>query len=212
MSIETLQSLLDAGRTAWIPRDGESWTEFVQRKAPPRPGLFSPIERSNYAKALATALERGEKRAVRRAIFLPMWIANNEDEEPRDDEWRRRLFVWSDGEQLAEVDCPDDFASWARADVVHGRGAFVSLARHYAPGVGVDRFGSFAVVSGHVRTVIEKLDAIESAPPVAKPMRMVPAFSTMLEPAIDLKSAPSDITGAAEEIVRAGTNVVGDDE
>lgn len=211
MSLETLQSLLDAGRTAWIPRDGESWTEFVQRKAPPRPGLLNLIERSNYAKALATALERGEKRAVRRAIFLPMWIANNEDEEPRDDEWRRRLFVWSDGEQLAEVDCPDDLASWARADVVHGRGSFVSLARHYAPGVSVDRFGSFAVVSGHVRTVIEKLDAIESVPPVAKPTRMVPAFSTMLEPAIDLKGAPS-VTSAAEQIVRAGTNIVGEDE
>lgn len=209
---KTLQTLLDAGRGGWIPRDDEAWADFVRRKAPPRPGVFHPIDRARYDEAVTTALSRGQKSEPRRTTFLPMWLASNDDEEARDDEWQRRLFAWSDGEALAEVACPDDFDAWARADVVHHTGAYVTLARHYAPSVGVDRFGPYAVVNGRGRIVIETVDAFASAPAIAKPTKSVPAFSTMIEPAIDLKDAPEGVATAAEQLVQAMTNLVGDDE
>lgn len=209
---KTLQTLLDAERKGWIPRDGEAWADFVRRKAPSRPGIFHPIDRARYDEALATALERGAKSEPRRTVFLPIWIASNEDEEARDDEWQRRLFAWSDGAALADVACPDDLDAWASAEVLHHTGAYVTLGRHYAPMVGVDRFGPFAVVRGRGRIVIEAVHAFASAPPIAKPTKSVPAFSTMVEPAIDLKDAPSEIASAAGELVRAMTNLVGDDE
>lgn len=192
-----LQAILDRERSAWIPRDGEAWDDFVRRKAPPPPPFWKLGDGGKYKAALAEALGKGEHRATRRALLFPLWIASNEDEGPCDDEWRRHLVLWSDGEALLDVELSAEPAFWARVQLTVTSGAFVVMSRSYAPGAPVHRFGPYAVTSWLVRAFIEVVEACEIGPGSHDPKRMVPAFSVLAEPAIDTLQLPRDVADAA---------------
>lgn len=191
-----LQAILDRGRSAWMPRVGEAWDDFVRRKAPPSPPLWQLGDRGKYKTALAEALREGELRAARGALLFPLWIGNNEDEEPRDDEWRRHLVLWSDGEALLDVELGEGPTFWARAQLTVTSGAFVAMGRAYEPDVPAHRFGPYAVTRGLVRAFVEVVEACELAPAIPAPARMVPAFSALVEPALDCVQLPRDVADA----------------
>jgi hypothetical protein len=196
---DELQAILDRGRSAWMPRDGETWDDFVRRKAPPLPPLWQLGDRGKYKAALSEALREGEHRAARGALLFPLWVANNEDEEPRSDEWRRHLVLWSDGEALLDVELDDGPTFWARARITVTSGAFVALGRAYAPDVPVHRFGPYAVTRGLVRAFLEVVEACDLAPVVRAPTRAVPAFSALVEPAIDTLHLPREVAVAVAD-------------
>lgn len=179
-----------------MPREPETWDDFVRRRAPPPPPLWQLGDRGKYKAALSEALRKGEHRAACGALLFPLWIANNEDEEPRNDEWRRHLVLWSDGEALLEVEFDDGPTFWARTQLTVTSGAFVAMSRFYAPCVPVHRFGPYAVTSGLVRAFVEVVEACELAPVSQAPTRMVPAFSALVEPAIDTLQLPRDVADA----------------
>ncbi|MEO8873985.1 MAG: hypothetical protein ABI461_00230 [Polyangiaceae bacterium] len=210
--VPRLQALLDASRRAWMPQTGEAWETFVRRKAPPEPALWHFSERSLHRKAMALALGKGQTRKACEAILIPFWVAENEDEEPRDDAWRRRLIAWSNGKMLLDIKLPDDASFWARITATRVRGAFVTLGRHYAPGILVDRFGSFAVTNGLVQLIVETIEATEDLVATAKPTRIAPAFSMIMEPAFDISEVPKDVAAAAAEIIRELQYVNEDEE
>jgi hypothetical protein len=184
-----------------MPRVGESWNDFVRRKAPPLPPLWQLGDRGKYKTALAEAIREGEHRAACGALLFPLWIGNNEDEEPRDDEWRRHLVLWSDGKALLDVELGEEPTFWARTQLTVTSGAFVVIGRAYAPNVRVQRFGPYAVTGGLVRAFVEVVEACELAPAIPAPTRMIPAFSALVEPAIDRAHLPRDVADAVTAAV-----------
>lgn len=179
-----------------MPRVGDTWDDFVRRKAPPSPPPWRLCDRGKYKTALAEALRKGEHRAACGALLLPLWIGNNEDDEPRDDEWHRHLVLWADGEALLDVELDEGLTFWARTQLMVTSGAFVVMGRAYALDAPVQRFGPYAVTRSLVRALIEVVEACELATAIPAPTRMVPAFSTLVEPAIDRDQLPHDVANA----------------
>jgi hypothetical protein len=193
-----IQRLLDAGRSAWIPREAEPWEEFVRRKAPARPAWWQLRNAAHYQRSLARALEKGKRTTATTALLVPLWIGNNEDEVPREDEWRRKLVLFVDDEPVMEVDAEGAAADlWARLEVDLVRGAFLTLARHYAPDVPrVERFGPYAVTEGLVRAVVTSVTAGGPIRVRPTPGTIVPAFSMLVETAADATALPRDVSEA----------------
>lgn len=203
--------MLDRAYQAWQPAAGERWEAFVRRKAPPEPSWLHPIDRARHREALAAALDAGETRRTLRALLLPFWVGNNEDEEPRGDVWERTLLLEAPA-QLREVQLrADDGTFWARVELAALGGSHVGLGYHYAPGMPVRRIGPFVVVESVSRTVVEQVEACELVPATPAPTRMVPAFSALLEPAFDVSMAPTDV-GAAVDAAVARLQFVNEDE
>jgi hypothetical protein len=197
-----LQTLLDRGRTAWRPSEGESWGAFVRRKAPPEPSFFHPIDRGRHRQALGAAIDAGETRRTAPALLLPVWLGNNEDEEPRDDVWQRILLLEGHTDSLHEVELTaGDPTFWARVELTVVGGSLVGLSRQYAPGIDVRRFEPFAVVATVTRTVVEQVHACELVTPTLAPTRVVPAFSALLEPAFDTTLVPAEVAAAVHAAV-----------
>jgi hypothetical protein len=197
----SLQAMLDRDRAEWLPAAGERWEDFVARKAPPAPSYWSIVERAAYKAALEEAFRRGEARASRSALLFPLWIGTNEDGEPRDDAWERRLVGWSEGAALFDIEIDEGPSFWARAELTVVVGAFVVMARGHAPDVSVTRIGPYAVADGMVRAIVDSLEACVSASAVPKPSARVPAFTTHVAPAIELDALPPDVTQAIDAAV-----------
>jgi hypothetical protein len=196
-----IQDLLDRGREAWLPRPDEPWDAFVRRKAPPMPPWWQPVVRGQYRKALGEALRLGERCTRQEAYLVPFWFGNNEDEVPRDDEWKRTFVLFSDGTSLLDIEAPEGLSLWAKLDVEKVSGSFVAASRAYAPGIpGVERFGAYAATEGLVRVIVKKVLAGEDVPATAAPHTMVPAFSMLVEPGVDLDRLPKDVTAAARAL------------
>ncbi len=206
MDAERIQKVLDDDhRKAWMPRPEESWEAFVRRKAPPEPSWLQLVARAHYRRALTEALRRGERHDACSALLVPMWIANNEDETARDDEWSHRLVVWSEGERLLDLELASAEVFWARVDLVRTRGSFVGRSRAYSPEVGVERFGAFAVVDSLVRLTVDRVVGAGVVQATTAPKKAVPAFSMVAAPGLDLAQAPREIADVAAQIAEALT-------
>ena len=130
------------------------------------------------------------------------WFGNNEDEVPRDDEWRRTFVLFADGTSVLDVKAPESVSLWAKLDVEKVSGSFVAPSRAYAPGIpGVERFGAYAATNGLVRVVVKKVLAGVDVPATAAPRTMVPAFSMLVEPGVDLDLLPKDVAAAARVLM-----------
>ena len=200
---EDVQLLFRGGSDAWAPRDGEARDAFVRRKAPSPPGFWRPLARRDFSRALDHALSRGEQRDRTRALVLPFWWGNNEDEVESDEEWRATTIVTSevDDTLLFDAKLPKATALWARVEISIVKGTFVTLSRHYALGVkGVERFGTFATIDTHLRTIVEGVTAGDRVALTPSPARMVPPFSMHYVPAFDLARVPPDVAEAATRI------------
>lgn len=203
-SLDDVQEALGRGTDSWSPREGEDWASFVRRKAPAQPSFMHPFDRADFGRALEAALRRGELRETTRALVIPIWFANNEDEVARDDEWRASTVVVAEADDALLVDAHayKESRVWARAEITLVKGSFVTLARGYAPEIGT-RFGKFAVVESTLRVIASSVvdgDRIVLTP---KPTRMVPAFSMHYEPAFDLATVPPDFAAAATRVTAA---------
>jgi hypothetical protein len=202
-----LQELIGHGKEAWTQREGETWEDFVRRKAPGVPAIWHPLDRIDFGRALDAALSRGERRERVRALVLPLWWGNNEDEVERDDEWSPILAVTSDEDTLLfDTKLEEGDALWARAELTIVKGTFVTRSRGYAPGVGgVERLGTFATVETRVRAIVEEIADGGRVALTPSPARMIPPFSMHYVPGFDLATVPAEIADAAKRVAAALT-------
>lgn len=193
--------MLDHGRSAWLPKADERWADYVTRRAPPAPSFWSIGERASYKAALEEAIRRGEHRVAHDALIFPLWVGNNDDEEPRDDIWVRHVIVWSEGELLFEADRVEGPAFWASTHSTAIKGSFVGMGTWYPAGSPVQRVGPYAIAERIVRVVVDEVEACTSVPALPAPSKVVPAFSSHVALAMEPHALPPDVTKAIDAAI-----------
>lgn len=205
--------MLVRDRVTWFHRDGENWGDYVRRRSAPRPSVWRPFERSNWHKAIAAAERRGSAINALPGFVFPLWIALNEDEVPRDDEWKLQLVVWSGGEVPLEVHLEAGPAFWARTQLTVTRGSFVASGQSYVPGYPNDLYGSYGVFADAVAGLqLDVLEACEVLPARPAPTSEVPGFSQVAESAFEPDRLPKDVAAAMSAAVSWLTYVNEDED
>ena len=165
----------------------DAWLAVVRQRMP-EPSCFDFGTRRDWRNAFAAVAKVPVTRAQIEAVFVPVWICEQQEESTNGQWDASLLLVWADGRhQLMRERFDDDAAIAVRIE--HAHRGYLAPARSYASDIPIlHRNGSDVALASHNPERVLSITGAATSTGVPRPTEELPPWTSGALPAIDLSA------------------------